>query len=670
MSQPLMRIADDAPFVGTPTGPWLPLAEAARRLNRSVGHVARNCRTTWAHQGMARRVPNSSGQAAWEINQDADPQLMPVRSAERSIATFDWSAVPEPARSEAMLKMRLVEEWCAALTAPDNRGLKPKQITDLFVAAKLRDGTVKKLSRSSLWLWQKKLEHGPAGLIDARRVHDTQSDFAEFYALLENWYLRQGEPKMATCHKLACAEARRAGVAHPQNVRTSVRYLSRLSRGKVTHARLGPKAFDDRIAIYCIRDYSQIRMVEHGKAVVRDMFANDIWCADHHPCDAIVNFKGKLVRPWLTAWEDVRSRKIVGYRFSPTDPNSSTILLALRDAAIRCGHIVPRFAYTDNGKDYDAWFWDGRTKRERRLRLANDERQFKGVYGHLQIGHLHATAYNAKAKPIERWFRTYAEQFDVFQATYTGRNPQHKPEQLAARLANAAAVPTYEAYVAEATAYIEEVYHREVHTGRGMGGHSPNDVYNATLHAVNAVGLEQLNICLKRIERPITVGRHGVRLDYRTYGKDDPALRQHIGEKVYLAIDPDDLSVAEVYSLDWTPLCTVREDELAMWDVADDPTYRPLIKRMRRHNRQLAEVQKRGLRKVQSPTELLIEDTIARQRERAKTNPPPTPATPSIRPVRTGFEGVSIEPPPMRLAAGAEHQVISPALAGFLQDDD
>jgi hypothetical protein len=35
--------------------------------------------------------------------------------------------------------------------------------------------------------------------------------------------------------------------------------------------------------------------------------------ADHHRCDVWVRHAGKHVRPWLTCWEDVRSRKIVGW---------------------------------------------------------------------------------------------------------------------------------------------------------------------------------------------------------------------------------------------------------------------------------------------------------------------------------------------------------------------
>jgi transposase InsO family protein len=40
------------------------------------------------------------------------------------------------------------------------------------------------------------------------------------------------------------------------------------------------------------------------------------------------------VRPWLTAFQDVRSRKIVGWLVYAHDPNSDVIFTVFRDAVL------------------------------------------------------------------------------------------------------------------------------------------------------------------------------------------------------------------------------------------------------------------------------------------------------------------------------------------------
>src|SRR5207249_4534073 len=120
--------------------------------------------------------------------------------------------------------------------------------------------------------------------------------------------------------------------------RSASRYLANLPRSVVVKGRLGKEAHNNLCGPFHERDYTGLH-------------SNQIWCGDHHPCDCIVTHQGKLVRPWLTAWQDMRSRKIVGAVIYAHDPNSTTVLAAFRVGAL--AHGVPDRVYIDNGKDYD-----------------------------------------------------------------------------------------------------------------------------------------------------------------------------------------------------------------------------------------------------------------------------------------------------------------------------
>src|SRR5207249_4565273 len=130
------------------------------------------------------------------------------------------------------------------------------------------------------------------------------------------------------------------------------------------------------------------------------LHSNQIWCGDHHPCDCIVTHQGKLVRRWLTAWQDMRSRKIVGAVIYAHDPNSTTVLAAFRVGALAYG--VPDRVYIDNGKDYDCYALQGMTKAERNsLPMLKSEVKFAweqaakvGIFGGMRITVDHAPPYH------------------------------------------------------------------------------------------------------------------------------------------------------------------------------------------------------------------------------------------------------------------------------------
>jgi len=681
-----MKLAGTEPapvVVAHPTGRWITTAEASKRSGLVVGQVNRlRLQEGWESRGLARKVKLPSGQYGWELDEGCDPRFERANSPEQRAAKFDWNTVEKESAAKALARLKILTAISSEVEAAFANAHDVRTREDIIRDFIDRTGLQK--SARTVMRWDEKFRRDelPWSLLDGRQDapadESPAADFEPFYKLMEDWYLNQGEPKMARCYALAKREALKTNLPFPC-LRHAQRHFEAMSIARKIFARKGPKAFDDQCAAYCQRDFTRIRVIERGKPVTRAMQSDDIWCADHHPCDVIVqmppdkNGEMKLKRPWLSVWQDLRSRRIVGYRFLLTDPNSSTVMLVLRDAIINAGLRLPRFCYTDNGKDYDAWFWDGRTKRERKARVSHDQTQFAGIYAQLGIGHIHATPYNAKAKPVERFFRTFEEGFNNFEPTYCGRNPQEKPEQLAARLARGAA-PVFQDWAARAIDWIESSYHNDPCRGHGMDGRSPLEVYTAnvgTAASVRPVLQKQLDCCLQMVSKPIKVGRNGITIQNKTYGKNDPALRALFGKLVMVRIDPSDVRYATVWSPEGQRLATLAENELAIFDTTSDATHREFLSRQRRHNNQLKEVQKRGMRPVRSAAELMIEDSIEQARRRAAENPLPEPPRPGVELVNTGLENPSNDDrPTFKKAVGdGSPGFLSSTLARLAEED-
>jgi len=669
---------------------WIWIDDAARLAGITVGAMRNKCLGDLSDRALARKA-DRFGLDVWQVSEHADPRLKNFAGTpEERAAKFDWLAVPEPSRSVAQGRLAIVLAWMK-MRARAAAQRKDEAAAEFLVK---HPGVAPR----TLDRWTAKFERaGCQGLLDGRRAGTKggeDSPFADFWPLLEKWMLEEGEPSPTACYRLARAEARKLGLAIP-SARSARRYAQMLKQtqlGRWTRARKGEKAFDDLCAASCLRDFTRIRVSENGQTIERDMRTHDLWVGDHHICDTLVSYKGKIIRPWLTGWLDIRSRKLIGRAFSPIEPDSSTVLLALRDGIIRAQMCRPEHAYTDNGKDYDAWFWDGKTKKERqqRIHIDNDLERFRGVYGLLGIKQLHARPFNPKAKCIEPFFGTFEEQFGVFTPTYTGGATHRKPERLKDVL-KTNRVPTFEDYVAEATAWLDGAYHAQEHTGDGMGGRSPDEIYEQCLTVKNLLTMEALDVCLLRFagggKDGLKVGKNGLTFAGRNYGRGDPALRPLLGQKVIVAYDPADVTCCQVWHYAGQHrICTVQMTGREIFDTTDEPQYRAAYRKMQEHNKALAAVQARGMRRIDSPTELLVEDALAESRRRSAESPLPEPPTPTLRPVRTGFEGQSNDDHQMlRRAAGAEgmsprgrghgrgrehmERTISPTLAAFAEDD-
>jgi putative transposase len=373
--------------------------------------------------------------------------------------------------------------------------------------------------------------------------------------------------------------------------------------GLQTLARRGSHRYQAGCELKILRDY-------------REIWPNAMWVGDHHIFDCFVRAPGgKVLRPWLTAWMDMASRSFMGWCIS-FQPNSETIGLALahaisrKDDAAFPQHGLPQSVYVDNGKDYRSQHHGGEEVRigtidypeiiERFAGLGIDpyyidfeygdkeqawikkrgERNIEiqgvrvgGVFARLGIRQRFATAYHPWGKPIERAFRNVAQRFSREQPGWCGSGVEQRPEKLTFELRRGLLLD-FEEFCQRWYAWVVHGYNKTAHSGHGMEGRSPDEVFTA-YGAPQAVDAELLTFALLRRER-VKIHNWGFKLgglEFELAVSPDLAgaalLNQLINRYVTVLYDMD-LKIVRVYQ-DGRFMCAGRRLRRASFIREDDP---------------------------------------------------------------------------------------------------
>lgn len=617
-----LKISSQIPADSGRRGPlWLDVDLAAQRLGFTARHMRRVCEQ-WRASGLSRKHAGR-----WQVAENADPRLSRVPPPEHR--PFDHSMLGDAQRRKLAERLRILEGWRAAIAAGHRAGRTIEAATAGYLA-EMAIGEGVKLSRDTLYAWQASYDtHGRAGLIDGRwRPAETKQRHDDpFYVELRRRFLHQHKLSVQVCYELARQKAIERGWECPEPW-TARRYLKSLPPQVVAKHRGNRK---ERVAAepFLKRDYSALA-------------SNEIWCADHHQFDVVVAHDGKLIRPWLTGFEDLRSRKIVGWRIYAHDPNADEILLAFRSACL--SHGVPERVYLDNGKDFDSQALSGETKLARRRRrqtrgveLSVDEAQHvAGLFGTLGVAVTHAEPYNARAKPIERTFGTVCQRFSKLQRTYCGNSPDGRPEHLKARLAGGQA-PPLDQFIAEFSEFIEVDYHQRPHFGDAMNGRTPAQVFDACLVAKRTTTAAELELLLQKASRPVRIGRVGVRYNGRDYGMGEPELIRRYGQQVILRSDPADISQVTIWTIDGKFICRALLNRAMPFNPTEQQ-WREAEAQRKRYRKTLREYHEVRPYVADDAHDLMIRAAAASaqqgQQGESQTNEP-QPPPPSIRPVRS-----------------------------------
>ena len=206
--------------------------------------------------------------------------------------------------------------------------------------------------------------------------------------------------------------------------RTMCVWFKRIPEMVRTQAREGAEAFHNSQAIISHRDIGAIEPMDY---VVMDHRVLDIFCLVRDPGRGGAGWR--LVRPWLTAAIDMRTRLWLGWCIVE-QPASDSIACALKKVIVAYG--VPKGVYWDNGKDFQCEWFEGSTRQARRTGKVEElDGVWRGVLATLGIRATHAIPYNARAKIIEPNFNRISN-VDRALAEWCGHNAAARPERFEA----------------------------------------------------------------------------------------------------------------------------------------------------------------------------------------------------------------------------------------------
>lgn len=168
--------------------------------------------------------------------------------------------------------------------------------------------------------------------------------------------------------------------------------------------------------------------------------AGTVWFMDHRECDFWVQThtpEGKLsrARPYITAVFDARSFCCIAVLlYVDSHPNHERILETFQLAVRNAGHRLPHVIYIDNGKDFlkmglglPVQLSSKRPRNTLHCNAQGEPYQYS-VMRALNIRVQRSRDYNGKEKPIERWFRDMAADWEKTRLGYCGNCPANRPD--------------------------------------------------------------------------------------------------------------------------------------------------------------------------------------------------------------------------------------------------
>ncbi len=297
--------------------------------------------------------------------------------------------------------------------------------------------------------------------------------------------------------------------------------------------REGEKAFNDRCAPYAMRMYESLE-------------ANDCWIADNHTFD-VISLDGETKhRLYLTAFTDAKSGVMTGWNITDA-PSAQSTIFALRHGIMRFG--IPKCIYVDNGREFLNISFGGRGHRSRKS--MEEQPEPPAILKRLGIEMRNAIVRNARAKPIERTFRTVKEQFSKLFSGFCGGTILERPESLKYRIRNGKVPRDYELRDVF-DAWIDGEYNCHNYGGSEScyKGMSRIDVWNKTIKESRQANPADLNLMLMCTTRAQKIKRDGVYITIageKLWYMNTEETVMNLRHEVFVRYDPADLSSVRIY---------------------------------------------------------------------------------------------------------------------------
>ncbi len=341
-----------------------------------------------------------------------------------------------------------------------------------------------------------------------------------------------------------------------------------------------------------------------NKTILRDLSllsVGDVWIADGHVLNfEVINpWSGKPKRMMMIMFYDWASRMPVGASIAVTE-NSEHISAALRNAILRTGY-TPRVVYLDNGKAFRSKLFHGNWK-------SHDlESEIGGLYQRLGIEVVFAKPYNAKAKNIERFFRTFQEDFERYVESFSGSSVADKParmmrnEKWLQKFSRNEPISVLEAERL-IDVYVHKLYGKTPH--RGLSGKKPIEVLTEggkNIPPARRIDSRRLNyLMLKREIKKIN--SNGIYLGGLKLWFWDEKLVSHVGQAAIIKYDFFNLDYILVYDDKNRFICKAKVRQLQ----------HPMLKLDKKLNGEFLTKEIKQIKRIQKNARKLAEEEMKR----------------------------------------------------------
>lgn len=357
---------------------------------------------------------------------------------------------------------------------------------------------------------------------------------------LINLLLNPNQVKIGSAISILKGYARLGMCESPTDERTLRRFCDEWLRDNPAisdQARKGSKYVAEHIIKTMQRDSSLLKV-------------GDVWVADGHNMafDILNPQTGKAQRMTMIMVIDWASRYPVGAALATTE-DSQHIQAAFRNGFLNWG-ALPKYVYLDNGKAFKSKLFHEKWENH------NLETELGGIFPRLKIEASFAESYNAKAKVIERFFKTFQDQFERFISSFRGSCIADKPATLLRNEKWAKALfeskpPTINEAMQMISFYIRYIYGEAPHSG--LDKKTPWQVFSsAALPPDRLVEPAELNFMMLAMIRK-KIRNEGIRFNKLYYW--DTALVDYIGKDVVIRYDYADARWILVYDLQDRFIC-------------------------------------------------------------------------------------------------------------------
>ena len=410
---------------------WLGVSEVAELLGLTKRGVRKNCtsgiwkvkKDTEGHYRIALSSLPKDAQLAWVEQTDVERLQQVSRSAYRrlnpaaSCALLQKVNPPKPFDTRILLNKKL-KQRIGKLVPLLEEALSLKNPFHGETEALIGELAEKAgVSRSTFYRYLRAYkEHGPNGLIPQYKPRGIQAWSPEAISYLTAVYLqmlsKSGSASVARAYEAVLAEAEKAGWKVGSR-RSAYEHAKKINHLHKKYAVGGRQALSN--IYYLARDYSDLEPFE---IIVGDQHRFDFFVYDPE--------HDKVFRPESYFWLDMRTRLVYGFAVAGLPEmrhyNAYTMGVALRCGCMRFGRFTN--CYNDNGMPERSRYFSEIADELRGMNMQvhdiselyrtedgqyiyeADEGEPVEVFKDVRAWRRFAKPYNAKAKPIERFFRT------------------------------------------------------------------------------------------------------------------------------------------------------------------------------------------------------------------------------------------------------------------------